>query len=432
MNTPQNLEHPKSKFKMRYVILALVFINIVINYMDRTNVSIAMPELAKEIGLSTVQQGLIFSAFGWIYAAMQVPGGLMLDKYGSRIMYFISLFGWSLMTLFQASIHSFGQLLGLRLGVGFFEAPVMPANNRAISYWFPEDERGTAIGIYSSAQFLGLAFSMPILYAIHNSIGWRGLFIVTGIIGIVWSFVWYILYSDPQKSKWVSQQELAFIQAGGAIFEEDTPQEKQKAKLTKDNLKNLFTKKLVGIYIGQFAISGTFWFFLTWFPSYLTEEKGLSLSKTGFLSSIPYLAAFVGVILAGIVSDKLTQKGFSKSMSRKIPVITGLLLTLLIMGANYTSNPYLIITFMSIAFFGNGLATITWVFVTLLAPSNLLGLAGGIFNLCGALSSIVIPIVIGFLVANGNFSSALIFIAVIALLGACSYIFVVGKLETEE
>lgn len=300
MNTLQNVEKPKNKFKIRYLILALVFVNIVINYMDRTNVSIAMPELAKEIGLSTVQQGLIFSAFGWIYAAMQVPGGILLDKFGSRIMYFISLFGWSLMTLFQASIHNFGYFLGLRLGVGFFESPVMPANNRAISYWFPENERGTAIGIYSSAQFLGLAFSMPILYAIHSSIGWRGLFIVTGVIGIIWAFVWYVLYSDPKKNKWVSQQELAYIKAGGAVFEEvsDTA---PKASLTKENLKKLFTKKLIGIYIGQFAISGTFWFFLTWFPSYLTEEKGISLNKTGFLSSIPYLAAFVGVILAGYV-----------------------------------------------------------------------------------------------------------------------------------
>lgn len=105
---------------MRYVILAFVFINIVINYMDRTNVSIAMPELSKEIGLSTVQQGLIFSAFGWIYAAMQIPGGILLDKFGSRIMYFISLFGWSLVTVFQACISGFGQLMGLRLGVGFF------------------------------------------------------------------------------------------------------------------------------------------------------------------------------------------------------------------------------------------------------------------------------------------------------------------------
>lgn len=427
----QVVSKENTKFKMRYIILALVFVNIIINYMDRTNVSIAMPELAKEIGLSTVQQGLIFSAFGWIYAAMQVPGGILLDKFGSRIMYFIGLFGWSVMTLFQASIHSFGQLLGLRLGVGFFESPVMPANNRAVSYWFPENERGTAIGIYSSAQFLGLAFSMPLLYAIHNSIGWRGLFIVTGVIGILWSFVWLIVYNDPQKSKWVSQQELEYIKAGGAIMEEIPTDDQPKAKLTKENLKQLFTKKLIGIYIGQFAISGTFWFFLTWFPSYLTQEKGISLAKTGFLSSIPYLAAFVGVILAGYVSDHLSERGYSKSFSRKIPVITGLLLTLLILGANFTTNPYLVIFFMSIAFFGNGLATITWVFVTLLSPKDLIGLAGGIFNLCGALSSIVIPIVIGFLVSNGNFSSALVFVAAIALVGACSYIFVVGNLEKE-
>lgn len=418
---------------MRYVILAFVFINIVINYMDRTNVSIAMPELSKEIGLSTVQQGLIFSAFGWIYAAMQIPGGILLDKFGSRIMYFISLFGWSLVTVFQAFISGFGQLMGLRLGVGFFEAPVMPANNRAISYWFPEDERGTAIGIYSSAQFLGLAFSTPILYGIHNSIGWRGLFVVTGVVGIIWSIIWYIFYSDPDKSRFVGQTELKYIKAGGAITDDDLKNvDKHKVKLNSQNIKQLFSRRLIGIYIGQFAISGTFWFFLTWFPTYLTKAKHVNFLQSGFLSSIPYLAAFCGVILAGFISDQLIKKGRSASLARKAPVITGLLLTLLILGANFVSSPALIILFMSIAFFGNGLATITWVFVTALAPKHLIGLAGGIFNGCGALSSIVIPIVIGILVSNGNFSSALVFIAAIALLGALSYIFVVGKIELKD
>lgn len=426
---------PKLSTHIRYIVLALIFVNIIINYMDRTNLSIAMPEMAKDLKLSTVQQGLLFSAFGWIYAAMQVPGGIILDKLGSRITYTISLFFWSLITCFQAAIGSFAQILGLRLGIGFFEAPVMPANNRSVSYWFPENERGTAIGIYSSAQFLGLAFSTPILFAIHNSIGWRGLFIVTGIIGIVWSIVWYIVYRDPDKSPWVGNDELRYIQEGGGVTEEDIKREnnnKPKAKITVANLKKLFTRRLIGIYLGQFAISGTFWFFLTWFPTYLTKAKGIDFLQSGFLSSIPYLAAFVGVILAGNVSDRLIRIGKSESFARKAPVITGLLLTLLIMGSNFTNNPALIIMFMSIAFFGNGLATITWVFVTALAPKNLIGLAGGIFNLCGALASIVIPIVIGFLVSNGNFSSALAFIAFIALLGALSYIFIVGKIDLHE
>ncbi len=95
---------PKLSTHIRYIVLALIFINIIINYMDRTNVSIAMPEMAKDIGLSTVEQGLIFSAFGWIYAAMQIPGGILLDKFGSRIIYTISLFFWSLVTIFQATV----------------------------------------------------------------------------------------------------------------------------------------------------------------------------------------------------------------------------------------------------------------------------------------------------------------------------------------
>lgn len=429
------IKKPKLSTHVRYIVLAMIFINIIINYMDRTNVSIAMPEMAKDIGLSTVEQGLIFSAFGWIYAAMQVPGGILLDKFGSRITYTISLFFWSVVTVFQSMVGNFAQLMGLRLGVGFFEAPVMPANNRAVSYWFPENERGTAIGIYSSAQFLGLAFSTPLLFAIHKSVGWQGLFIITGVIGIIWSLIWFFVYHDPQKSKLIGADELAYIQAGGGITDQDLVQEKNnkpKAALNWQNIKQLFNRRLIGIYIGQFAISGTFWFFLTWFPTYLTEAKHINFLQSGMLSSIPYLAAFCGVILAGNISDRLIRSGRSESFARKAPVITGLLLTLLIMGANYTTKPALIIMFMSIAFFGNGLATITWVFVTALAPKELIGLAGGIFNFCGALSSIVIPIVIGFLVAKGNFSSALLFIAIIALLGALSYIFIVGKIDLKK
>ncbi|MCI1857501.1 MAG: MFS transporter [Sporolactobacillus sp.] len=438
MNSPATdrlAKKPKLSTHVRYLILTLIFINIVINYMDRTNVSIAMPEMSKDLGISAIQQGLIFSAFGWIYAAMQIPGGYLLDKLGSRLIYFISLFFWSVVTLFQAAVHNFGQLFGLRLGVGFFEAPVMPANNRAVSYWFPEDERGTAIGIYSSAQFLGLAFSTPILYAIHRSVGWQGLFIITGIIGILWALIWLIIYRDPDKSRLVGADELAYIRKGGAITDDDVAsknKQKPKAKITKANLKQLFTRKLIGIYLGQFAISGTFWFFLTWFPTYLTKAKHIDFLQSGFLSSVPYLAAFLGVLLAGSVSDQLIRLGYSGSFSRKAPVIAGLLLTLLIVGANFTANPIMIIAFMSIAFFGNGLATITWVFVTSLAPKELIGLAGGIFNFCGALASIIIPIVIGFLVSSGNFASALTFIAAIALFGALSYIFIVGKINIQK
>ncbi len=420
--------------KIRYFVLTLIFINIVINYMDRSNISVAASHMSKDLQLSTVQMGLIFSAFGWVYAALQIPSGYLVDKFKPRAVYACSLFIWSMATLLQSLVGGFGSLLGLRLSIGCFEAPVMPASNKVASSWFPTNERASAIAIYSSAQFVGLAFVSPLLFILEDKFGWKFLFILTGVVGIAWSIVWYALYRDPNKSKRINNAELNYIKDGGAIIEADASVTsiKPKTQFKFSDLKMMFSnRKLIGIYIGQFTISSTFWFFLTWFPTYLVEYRHLSFIKSGFVSSVPYLAAFCGVLVSGFVSDNLIKRGVSMGVARKTPIIIGLLLTTTIIGANFVDSTPLIVMFMAIAFFGNGLATITWVFVSLLAPKNLVGLAGGVFNCTGALSSIVIPIVIGIIVSGGNFTPAIALIGILALIGALSYIFIVGKIEEE-
>lgn len=431
-NYKTNLTEEKPT-RVRYLVLALIFINIVINYMDRSNISVAASHMSKDLKLSTVQMGLIFSAFGWVYAALQIPSGYLVDKFKPRAVYACSLFIWSLATLLQSIVGGFGSLLGLRLSIGCFEAPVMPASNKVASSWFPTNERASAIAIYSSAQFVGLAFVSPLLFILEDKFGWKFLFILTGLVGIAWSIVWYALYRDPSKSKRINNDELNYIKEGGGIVEDediDNSTAKEKSQFKFSDLKMMFSnRKLIGIYIGQFTISSTFWFFLTWFPTYLVEYRHLSFIKSGFVSSVPYLAAFCGVLVSGFVSDKLIKKGVSMGVARKTPIIIGLLLTTTIIGANFVDSTPLIVMFMAIAFFGNGLATITWIFVSLLAPKNLVGLAGGVFNCTGALSSIVIPIVIGIIVSGGNFTPAIALIGILALIGALSYIFIVGKIE---
>ena len=411
--------------RTRFMMLALVFINIIINYMDRTNLSVAATQMAGELRFTPLEMGLIFSAFGWIYAALQIPGGFLIDRLGARLVYGAGLFAWSLITALHAFASSFGALFGLRLGVGAFEAPVMPANNRVISSWFPEQERASAIGIYSSAQF---ACMTPLLFHVQAAFGWRGLFLITGVAGMIWALVWYLLYREPNQHKGVSEAELNYLRDNGALLENRQGSQPPRARWA--DLAQMFRScKLVGIYIGQFTISATFWFFLTWFPTYLVEYRHMDFIKSGYVASLPYFAAFCGVLLAGFASDRMIRRGVSASVARKLPVILGLFLTLFILGANYTEDSRLIILFMSLAFFGNGLATITWVFVTALAPRHLIGLAGGVFNFTGALSSIVVPIAIGALIDGSNFAPALAFIAVLAAIGICSYLFVVGKID---
>lgn len=418
--------------KKRYSILFLVFITVVINYLDRSNISIAAFAIREELGLSTIQMGVIFSAFAWTYSVLQIPGGIMVDKVKARVLYPIILALWSLATLIQGFINSLSAFIGLRAAIGVFETPSYPLNNKIVTSWFPENERASAIAVYTSGQFIGLAFLTPVLVLIQDNLGWRGLFIVSGIIGIVWAIIWYLFYRDPNKHKKVNKQELLYIKDGGSLVE-GSSEEKEVQKFTIEDFKHAFKhRKLWGVYIGQFCIGSLFIFFLTWFPTYLVEFRGLDFIKSGFLASLPFLAAFVGVLLSGFTSDFLVRKGYTNEIARKTPVLIGMILSMTIVGSNYTDNTFLIILFLSIAFLGNGLSSITWVFVSLLAPKKLIGLIGGTFNFIGGLSAVVTPIVIGFLVEDSNFEPALFYIGALAFIGFCSYLFLIGKVERIE
>ncbi len=425
-----SIKSTKLETRKRYNILSMIFITVVINYLDRTNISVAAFALRKDLGIDTVQMGYVFSAFGIFYAGLQIPGGIVADKIKSRVLYSFLLVFWSIATLLQGLVNSFTALIGLRASIGVFEAPSYPINNLVVSRWFPEDERASAIAVYTSGQFLGLAFLIPLLTLIQDAVGWRGLFIISGIIGIIWAVIWYIFYRDPRDHKSVSESELAHIEKGGGLIGAKNKEERVKKKFEwSDFIQAFIYRKLWGIYIGQFCLGAITMFFLTWFPTYLVEFRGFDFVKSGFYASVPYLAAFCGILLSGFTSDFLIKKGYSAEISRKLPILVGMLLSTCIIGANYTDDTFFVIFFLALAGFGMGLASIAWVFVSLIAPKENLGLVGGAFNFIGGLSSIVVPTAIGYLVQDGDFSPALIFIAAIAFLGFFSYTFLVGKVE---
>jgi ACS family D-galactonate transporter-like MFS transporter len=416
--------------KVRYSVLAAVFVTVVINYMDRTNISVAGSSISKELSLDTVKMGYIFSAFSWTYATLQIPGGILADRFGTRILYSIILILWSLATLALGFAIGFLAIILLRILIGAFEAPSYPMNNRIVTTWFPDNERAGAIATYTSGQFIGLAFLTPALTVIQLYAGWRGLFVITGLAGVVWGTSWYFIYRNPTEHRKVNEEELALIETGGGIIDHKENDSITSGKFKWENLWLVLSKrKLWGIYLGQFGLGATLIFFLTWFPKYLVEYKHMDFLKSGFMASVPFLSAFAGVLFSGFLSDYFVKKNLNAATARKTPIIIGLLLSISIMGANYVTHPAWVIFFMSVAFFGNGLASITWVFVSLLAPKNLIGLTGGVFNFIGGLAGIIVPITIGYLVKAGDFSPALLFISCMTLMGALSYIFLVGEIE---
>ena len=420
--------------RKRYLIVGLLFVTVAINYLDRSNLSIAAPGIASTFGLSTPQMGWILSAWGWAYAAAQIPGGWLADRVPPRRLAALLVLLWSCATLLLGFTVGFASLFVFRLLVGLMEAPSYPINNRVVTTWVPESERARAIGIYTSAQFVGLAFLTPMLSWLYTGYGWTSVFLASGTIGIVWALVWYLLYREPRDFPGINPAELTLIEEGGGIpnlaDRLEAAQASQQSAFRWSDLRFLLSRrKLWGLYLGQFGLGGTTLFFLTWFPTYLVQYKHMAFIRAGFAASIPFLFGFIGVICAGFLSDYLLKKGFGLGASRKIPVVCGLLLSTTILGANFVDDPRLVILFMTTAFFGTGLASIVWSLVSAVAPERLIGLTGGVFNFIGGLSGIIVPIGIGYLANGSDFAPALIFVSCLTLLGAFSYGVLIGKVE---
>jgi ACS family D-galactonate transporter-like MFS transporter len=329
----------------------------------------------------------------------------------------------------MAAVRSFDGLILTRIGVGVFESPCFPANSRILVTWFPRIERARANGVYSVGMYFGIAFLSPLLFWIAAHWGWRALFLLVGAIGVGFGFVWYALYRDPRQSRWVNAEELRYIETGGAL----TAGPATTAASWRDIGSLLSHRQILGPSIGQFAANSTLVFFLTWFPTYLATERHMSWVKAGVYAMLPFIAASIGVLVGGIVSDALVRRTGSATFGRKAPIVTGLLLASLIVLAAFIESDVLVITIMSIAFFGQGMSNLGWTLIAEVAPANRVGLTAGVFNLCTNVAGIVTPLVIGFVVAaTGSFYGGLAFIGGVALIGAFSYAFVLGPVTRME
>jgi ACS family D-galactonate transporter-like MFS transporter len=433
--------------KARYQILSLLAIGTMINYLDRTVLGIAAPQLTKELGINAALMGLLFSVFSWSYVASQIPGGLFLDRFGSRVTYFLSMTFWSLFTLAQGLVHGIGALFVFRLGLGVAEAPCFPTNSRVVATWFPQSERAMATGTYTVGEYIGLAFFSPFLFMLMGAFGWRSLFYVVGGVGLVFGLIWWMFYREPHDHPTVNQAELDYIEAGGGLTHgkkdadlSGAPAAAGAAGAATAKGKGGFEwrtigrllkhRQLTGICLGQFAGNSTLVFFLTWFPTYLATERHMAWLKIGFFAIMPFIAASIGVMFGGIFSDWLLRRGKSPNVARKLPIIAGLLLASTIILANYVESNVAVIAILSVAFFAQGMAALGWTLVSDIAPDGLLGVTGGIFNFAANLAGIVTPLVVGFIVAaTGSFVGALVFIGALALIGALSYIFIVGDIK---
>lgn len=428
--------------RVRWSILAMLFAVTTINYADRATISIAGPDLRSALALSPVQMGYIFSAFAWSYVLAQLPGGWLLDRFGSKTTYCAGLVLWSLFTMFQGAVGFFTgglavtMLFLLRFLVGAAEAPSFPGNGRITSAWFPASERGLASAIFNSAQYFATAFFAPIMGWIVHSFGWQAVFYVMGGLGLVMAGLWGRVIYGPLAHPRVNQAEIDYIRAGGALVELDskTATEQPKEVNTLACIRELLgNRMLLGLYIFQFCINVLTYFFLTWFPVYLVNERHMTILKAGLVASLPAVCGFLGGVLGGYISDRLLKAGWSLTAARKTPIVFGMLMAMSMIACNYVTSDTLIVFFMSLAFFGKGIGALGWAVVSDTSPKQAGGLSGGLFNTFGNAAGIVTPIVIGYtLEATGSFASALTFVGLSAAVALLAMLLMVGTIRRVE
>lgn len=429
----------KKRTNARYWIVVMLFIVTSFNYGDRATLSIAGSAMAKDIGLDSVGMGYIFSAFSWAYVIGQIPGGWLLDKFGSKKVYFYSIFIWSLFTLLQGFVDVFSgfgivvSLFALRFLVGLAEAPSFPGNSRIVAAWFPAQERGTAVSIFNSAQYFATVIFAPIMGWLTHEVGWSHVFFFMGGLGIVLSFIWLKVIHDPKDHPGVNQAELDYMEAGGALINMDQKITKKaivKGEKTFQMKQLLKSRMMIGIYIGQYCINALTYFFITWFPVYLVQARGMSILKAGMVASVPAICGFLGGVLGGIISDWLMRRTSNLTLSRKAPIVIGMLLSMSMIFCNYVDTEWMVVGIMAFAFFGKGLGALGWAVMADTAPKEISGLSGGLFNMFGNVSGIITPIAIGYIIGTtGSFNGALIYVGIHALLAVVSYVFIVGKIE---
>ena len=434
-------ESGRSNF--RWVIVTILFFATAINYADRTVLSIAGPALSKSLNLNSVSMGYIFSAFGWSYVLAQLPGGWLLDRFGSKKIYTISLFAWSFVTFitgftgFMTGLSAVVALFVLRFLLGIAEAPAFPANSRISVAWFPPRETGTAAAIFNSAQYFATVLFAPLLGLIVHRYGWKYSFIFMGIAGFVFLVVWLKYIDAPKKSRYINQAELDYITEHGALVNMDhsvrnneNNNDSPKWKFLGQLLKN---RMFIGVYIAQYCINAITFFFITWFPVYLVQARGMTILKAGIVAVLPALFGFFGGNLGGIFSDYLLKKSNSLSIARKVPIVIGMLLSMSMILCNYTGIEWMVVAFMSISYLGKGIGALGWAVNADTAPKEITGLSGSLFNTFGNLSSIITPIIIGYIIKiTGSFNCALVFVSFHAFLAIISYVFIVGKIRRFE
>ncbi len=413
--------------RRRWRIAFLLALGVLVNFFDRINLSVSRDALHDSFGLSMVAFGYLSSAFSWTYALMQMPCGVLLDRWGVRRVGRVSALLWSASSFAAALAPGLNWFAGARLLLGVSESPTFPANAKALGYWFTREERGLATAVTDAAAKFSSAVGVPLIGIVLFYFGWRWSFAVTGFASFIYFLLFYSIYRNPSEDLGLSAEELRLLREGGA-------QTEGRAKSGSGaSLGYLLRKrKVYGLALGWGAYNYTFFLLLTWLPSYLSVALHIDLLHSALYTSVPWLfATFTDLLVGGWLVDSLIQRGWNANRVRQTVLVMGMAFGLAIYGAAHARTPAAALIWISLALGGLAAAApVAWTIPSLIAPRESVGTVAGAVNFSGQLGAISAPIVTGYIVAaTHSFAAAFIIATVILLLGIIGYVFLLRAIE---
>lgn len=409
------------RWKVRHSVLSILFITWIVSFMDRMVMSVAMPSIATDFHLNSWQSGLVMSVFFASYSISQIPGGILADIVGVRKVATISMLWWSVFTAITGAASNLTQMLLVRFIFGIGEGVFPACAFKTIAVWFPPKERATANAIKMAAGPLGAALSPLVVTGIMSFWGWRNVFYILILPGLLISALfWFFVPDRPSESKFIFQDELVEIETG---------HDKNINGSTKIKFNSIFKNPhIIKYFISLFAFDISYWGFNTWLPTYLVKARGFSMMQMGVAASLPFFAGTIGCIAGGWMSDRYF------SNHRKIPIILMQLLSVFLLYITYSTN------FVSVMMIGQTIAgfslnffiTAFWALPMNTVPKQMMGIASGFINMAGQMAAFISPIAIGYLVgvAGGDYDLAFAFL-IVSLLVSCLIVFTIpGKIQS--
>ena len=400
---------------VRWRIFGVIALLTVINLADRTTLSVGMPTIARELGLSPTMQGLILSSFFWTYALLQVPGGYLIDRMGPSRVVTISTLAWGAFQTLAAFATGGISLLVTRLGLGASEAPLFPAGGKLNALWLSPRERGRGAVLMDSGSYLGAGLGGGVIaWLIYALDSWRLAFAVAGIVTIGAGLIaWRYLRDDPAVHPGVNAAELEHIRTTvpgmAQVVPAGTP---------------LAPRAVAPVMLGRCGWAMMNFGLITWGPSYLAQARGFDLKQLGGAMAVIFVCGFLGSLTAGFGADALQRRGLPRSLVLKAMLcLSGLGVLGAFLLLPTIADPVAAVALLSGTVFLLCFGSLYWSFPALLAPADKVGLVGGMMNLAGSLGGIAIPIIAGMILqATGSYTVVLHFFS------GCAALYILGTL----